>query len=130
MERFALRQVQWHEHDCLGKDDRHHTCRVDFQWDVAACALALGEVRTTGLHLGHLHRHFTQCLNQRHAGTDDNQQEGNLNQEEEHRCVRVDEFLNDGLRERSDDTNHDEQGNTVAHAFVRDALTQPHDDQG
>ena len=87
-------------------------------------------MRSTGLHFGHLNRHLAQRLHQGNAGSDDNQQESNLHQEEEHRCVRVDEFLNDGLWEGRNDTDHDEQGNTVAHAFVRDALAQPHDDQG
>ena len=125
-----LHEGQRDEHQCLGKDDRHHIGSEQLQGDVLACTTIL---LITDKTLSILYGHLTDTLYQHDGCTNNCIEDDNLHQEHHQSTTRDGgetgtNFLDESLRQAGDDTNHNDQRDTISYALISDALTQPEDE--
>jgi len=118
------------EHDCLGKDDGHDASCVDLDGDVLADAAILF---VTNNALGILHGDTASALHKEDDEQNDHKEYNKL-EEEHHQATTFGEtggkLGREGEGETGDDTNHNQKRDTIADAFVGNALTKPHDEEG
>ncbi len=122
------------KHNCLCKNDRHHTGCIDFQRYVLACTTVLTVADNT---LGVLYGHFTCPLYQKHCTDGNGKQQHNFDDEHHKTAFATtgtgqtgSEFVEQCRWESGNDTYQDDEGDTVAYTAVGDTLAQPHDEHG
>ena len=123
-------ESQRQEHECLCEDDRHNASCVHLEGEeVASAAILLVADHSLGI----LHGDAARTLNEKDTQTDDEQQDKDFDDENDRAAGIVthagDELEFEGCRETGDDTDHNDEGDTVADALVGDFLTQPHQEQ-
>ena len=119
------------EHDGLGEDDRHDAGCIHFQRDVLADATILAVADHT---LGILYRDLTRALDEGDGAHHHEEQHDQLDHQQQEASAALAEagaaFGHEGAGKTGDDTDHNDEGDTVADTTVSDLLTEPHDEQG
>ena len=119
------------EHDGLSEDDRHNTSGIHFQRDVLADATVLTVADNT---LGILYRDLTRTLDEGDGAHHHKEQDNQFDDEDQETRAALIEtrtaFSGKRTGKTGDDTNHNDQGDTITNTLVGDLLAEPHDEQG
>ena len=119
---------QGYEHDGLSKNDRHHIGREKLEGNVltSTAHLILSSFNSFSVLYGYL----AYCLYQKNGERHDTNQSKQLNEELDEstafgagKCRS--ELFDESHGETRDDTNHNDDGNTVADSAIGDAFTEP-----
>ena len=115
-------------HQGLGEDDRHNARSIDLEREVLADTAVLLVADNP---LCVLHRNLADSLHESDCSDDDEHPHDHLDDEEQQTATAVGgdllaDFGDEGVRQTGHDTDHDDDGDTVADAAVGDALTEPH----
>ena len=108
-------------------NNRHYAGRVYFQRYI----LTDSTVLTVSDHsLGILYRYFAHSLYEGDGGNEDEEENHNLNEEHESSAIGLVESLRSFSEDREgqtrDDTDHNDQGDTVTDTPVGNTLAEPH----
>ena len=126
-----IHECQGDKHQSLSEDDGHDACCIHLEGQIVT--------DTTVLFVAHhafciLHRDAACALYQHDTKTDDRHHEENLDDEDDRTTVHLSDTSRELSlqceRQTSDDTNHNDHGDTIADTVVGDTLTEPHDEQG
>ena len=128
----AEREEHREEHERLREDDRHNACSIDLQREILADTAILLVADNP---LGVLYRNFADSLDQSDGGNDDEEPNNEFDDEDQQTAAAVGRELlgalgEEGVRKAGDDTDHNDDGDTIADSAVGDPLTQPHDEHG
>ena len=127
---LILDNGQRDEHQCLRKDDRHHISSKQLQRDVLSCTTILLVANQT---LCILDRHLACTLNEQDRSHDDSIKDKDLYNEHHESTTRDGSetranLLHESLRQAGNNTQHDDQRDTISYTLISNALTQPKDE--
>src|SRR5690606_19645005 len=119
-------------HQGLSEDNRHYTGCCYLDWNIITRSLNRDVAATTHHSLGKLDGYSPDPLDDQHADHCDGEQRGNFNNEYQQSTTGHlrGQFKYKGVRQGCNDTEHDQQSNTIPDTAIRDPFTQPHRKHG